>query len=171
MADGELNIFEEEFWSINKVLENLLETTSAKCLLLIDKVGQLITSVGDVSNIDVPSFATLSAADFAATSQLASIIGENEFSTLFHQGEKENIFIFLDDADVLFNSFLVYELAALRKYVEPQLQSIKIDSPYYNEARRLLSLSSCFYHLTCPKSIPPTSILREFIGGSYFYKY
>ena len=93
MGDNEINIFEEEFWSINKVLEALLESTSARCLLLIDKAGQLITSVGDVSQIDIPSFATLSAADFAATSQLASIIGESEFATLFHQGVKENIYV------------------------------------------------------------------------------
>ncbi len=88
-----MNIFEEEFWSINESLNKLLTTTNANSVLLIDRAGQLITSAGDTQNLDVSSFSSLSAADFAATSQLATLIGEKEFSTLFHQGENENIFI------------------------------------------------------------------------------
>ena len=88
-----MNIFEEEFWSINESLNKLLTTTNANSVLLIDKAGQLITSAGNTQNIDVSSFSSLSAADFAATSQLATLIGEKEFSTLFHQGENENIYI------------------------------------------------------------------------------
>ena len=60
------------------------------------------------------------------------------------RGERENIFIFLDDADALFNSSLVYEMAALKSFVEPQLKAIGRDSPYYVEARRLLNFTSCF---------------------------
>lgn len=90
-----INIFEEDFWSINDALTRLLQGTHAKTILLIDREGQLITSSGDTSKMDTSSFATLSAADFAATSQLASLIGEKEFSTLFHQGEKENIYVSL----------------------------------------------------------------------------
>lgn len=93
MGTDELNIFEEEFWKINQVLEKLLTDTNARAVLLIDRAGQLITSVGDTSNLDVPSFATLSAADFAATAQLALLIGEKAFSTLFHQGENQSIYI------------------------------------------------------------------------------
>ena len=90
-----INIFEEDFWSISDALTRLLQGTHAKTILLIDREGQLITSSGDTSKMDTSSFATLSAADFAATSQLASLIGEKEFSTLFHQGEKENIYVSL----------------------------------------------------------------------------
>ncbi len=93
MGTDELNIFEEEFWKINQVLEKLLTETNSRAVLLIDRAGQLITSVGDTSTLDVPSFATLSAADFAATAQLALLIGENAFSTLFHQGENQSIYI------------------------------------------------------------------------------
>jgi len=93
LGTDELNIFEEEFWKINQVLEKLLTETNARAVLLIDRAGQLITSVGDTSTLDVPSFATLSAADFAATAQLALLIGENAFSTLFHQGENQSIYI------------------------------------------------------------------------------
>jgi len=93
LGTDELNIFEEEFWKINQVLEKLLRETNARAVLLIDRAGQLITSVGDTSTLDVPSFATLSAADFAATAQLALLIGENAFSTLFHQGKNQSIYI------------------------------------------------------------------------------
>lgn len=92
MQEG-ISIFEEDFWAINEALNRLLQGTNARTVLLIDKAGQLITSSGDVTNLDTSSFATLSAADFAATGQLASLIGEREFSTLFHQGEKENIYV------------------------------------------------------------------------------
>ena len=94
MQEG-INIFEEDFWAITDALNRLLRGTNARAILLIDKAGQLITSTGDISGLDTSSFATLSAADFAATSQLASLIGEKEFSTLFHQGEKENIYVCL----------------------------------------------------------------------------
>jgi predicted regulator of Ras-like GTPase activity (Roadblock/LC7/MglB family) len=94
MREG-INIFEEDFWAITDILNRLLQGTNARTILLIDKAGQLITSAGDTAKIDVSSFATLSAADFAATSQLASLIGEKEFSTLFHQGEKENLYVCL----------------------------------------------------------------------------
>lgn len=94
MREG-ISFFEEDFWAINDALNRLLQGTNARTILLIDKAGQLITSSGDTTGLDTSSFATLSAADFAATSQLASLIGEKEFSTLFHQGEKENLYVCL----------------------------------------------------------------------------
>lgn len=94
MAES-ISFFEEDFWAINDALNRLLQGTNARTILLIDKAGQLITSSGDTTSLDTSSFATLSAADFAATSQLASLIGEKEFSTLFHQGEKENLYVCL----------------------------------------------------------------------------
>ncbi|KPJ60146.1 MAG: hypothetical protein AMJ46_07360 [Latescibacteria bacterium DG_63] len=90
-----LNIFEEDFWAINETLSGLLTSANVLTALLIDRAGQLITSAGDTSKIDMASFASLSAADYAATSQLATLIGEREFKTLFHQGEAENIYVSL----------------------------------------------------------------------------
>ena len=87
------NIFEKDFWSITEELNSLIKSANVKAAMLIDKAGQVITSSGDTETFDLSSFATLSAADFAATSQLASIIGEKEFAHLYHQGEKENIYI------------------------------------------------------------------------------
>ncbi|HBE73493.1 MAG TPA: dynein regulation protein LC7 [candidate division Zixibacteria bacterium] len=88
-----VNVFEDDFWAINEKLNQLLKSTNALAVLLIDKAGQLITTAGDISQLDTTSFASLSAADFAATSQLALLVGEREFATLFHQGEKQNIYV------------------------------------------------------------------------------
>lgn len=87
------SIFEDDYQSIYKNLDMLLRSTNANSVFLIDRAGQLITSIGNTLNVDIASFCSLSAADFAATSQLASLIGETEFSTLFHQGERRNIYI------------------------------------------------------------------------------
>lgn len=78
---------------INNSLNRLLTSTNATALLLVDKAGQMITSVGNTTNVDLVSFGSLAAADFAATSQLALLIGEDEFTELFHQGKQENIYI------------------------------------------------------------------------------
>lgn len=88
-----VNIFEQDFWEINESLEALRKESNAESVLLIDKAGQLITSAGDISAMDMSAFASLSAADFAATSQLAMLIGEAEFSTLFHQGKTLSLYV------------------------------------------------------------------------------
>jgi len=96
-----VNVFEDDFWAINEKLNQLLKSTNALSVLLIDKAGQLITTAGDISQLDTTSFASLSAADFAATSQLAMLVGEKEFATLFHQGEKQNIYVASIEARVM----------------------------------------------------------------------
>ncbi len=83
------------------------------------------------------------------------------------KGEEENIYPFQEDADAMFNSALIYELAVLKTYIEPILKKIKADQKEFYEARRLLNLLSYFLPVT-PDEVPPTSILREFIGGSSF---
>lgn len=83
------------------------------------------------------------------------------------KGERENIFPFQEQADVMFNSALVYELAVLKVYVEPLLFGIERDCPEYLEAKRLLKLLD--YFLPMPADgIPNNSLLREFVGGSCF---
>jgi predicted regulator of Ras-like GTPase activity (Roadblock/LC7/MglB family) len=96
-----VNVFEDDFWAISEKLNELLKNTNSQAVLLIDKAGQLITTAGDVSQLDTTSFASLSAADFAATSQLAMLVGEKEFATLFHQGEKQNIYVASIEARVM----------------------------------------------------------------------
>ena len=83
------------------------------------------------------------------------------------KGEEENIFPFQEEADVMFNSVLIYELAALKQYAEPILYSIQKDEPEYYEAKRLLKFLG--YFLSIPTdSLPNNSIAREFVGGSCF---
>ena len=83
------------------------------------------------------------------------------------RGEEKNIFPYQEEADVMFNSALVYELAVLKNYAEPLLRSIDSSEPEYSEALRLLNFLFHFLGVM-PDEVPPTSILREFIGGSSF---
>jgi len=83
------------------------------------------------------------------------------------RGEVNYIFPYQKDADLFFNSALVYELAVLKRYAEPILLRISTEYPEYSEARRLLKFLSYFHDIP-PDNIPFTSILREFIGASGF---
>ena len=83
------------------------------------------------------------------------------------RGEEENIFPFQEEADVMFNSCLLYELAALKVYAEPLLYGIGPDEPEYFEARRLLKFLGYFLGIPS-ESLPNNSIAREFVGGSCF---
>jgi len=82
------------------------------------------------------------------------------------RGEKKNIFPYQEEADIIFNSACVYELAVLKKYAKPLLEEIKNDDEAYIEANRLLKFLQYFIELEDTSDIPSTSILREFIGGS-----
>ncbi|WP_320164256.1 nucleoside kinase [uncultured Trichococcus sp.] len=84
------------------------------------------------------------------------------------RGEYQNIFKFQEEADVMFNSSMLYEMNALRPFAEKALQKIPVDSPYYDTRERLLNLLSFFEPLDVSK-VPFNSILREFIGGSIYY--
>jgi uridine kinase len=83
------------------------------------------------------------------------------------QGEEKHIFPFQEEADTMFNSALLYELAVLKPFAEPILLEVQANQPEYAEAVRLLDFFSYFKPLK-PTEIPPTSILREFLGGSSF---
>jgi len=83
------------------------------------------------------------------------------------RGEEKNIFPFQENADVMFNSATLYELAVLKKYAEPILKQVPENRPEYTEAMRLLKFLSYFKPID-DEEIPPTSLLREFLGGSSF---
>lgn len=85
------------------------------------------------------------------------------------KGEELNIYPYQENADVMFNSALIYELAVLKNCAVPLLEEIKKDNPYYYEAQRLLEVLDCFKNMPSD-DIPKTSILREFIGGSVYRK-
>lgn len=86
------------------------------------------------------------------------------------RGEEKNIFVYQEEADVMFNSTLVYELCVLKKYALEELDKIDPDSPVYILASRLKSFLGFFKEID-KDYVPTNSILREFIGGSDFYKY
>lgn len=83
------------------------------------------------------------------------------------RGEEQNIFPFQEEADVMFNSALIYELSVIKPYVEPLLFAIPRDAAEYQEAKRLLKFLDYFLGVSS-ENIPNNSILREFVGGSCF---
>lgn len=86
------------------------------------------------------------------------------------RGEERNIFVFQEEADVMFNSTIVYELCVLKRFALAELSKIQPDSPVYYEANKLKTFLSFFKEVDTAL-VPENSILREFIGGSCFYKY
>jgi predicted regulator of Ras-like GTPase activity (Roadblock/LC7/MglB family) len=88
-----LVVYEEEFQRISSVLARLWVDANAKIVFLVDKNGQQIASKGDLEKVDATSLASLTAGNVAATDGLAKLIGEKEFSILFHEGERDNIHI------------------------------------------------------------------------------
>ncbi len=88
-----LVMYEEEFQAIKLLLNTLRMDASAKIVFLVDKNGQQIADAGEVDLIDTTSLASLTAGNVAATDGLAKLIGEKEFSILFHEGRKDNIHI------------------------------------------------------------------------------
>lgn len=86
------------------------------------------------------------------------------------RGEDRNIFIFQEDADAMFNSALIYELAVLKKYALAELYKIQPNSSVYDEARRLINFLHYFKEVD-KDFVPTNSLVREFTGGSCFYQY
>ena len=84
---------EDDFGAITTALEQFLRECNARCALLVDRTGHLVATVGERPNFDPTAFSTLAAADFSANDQLAKLIGEKDFKALFHQGEKESMYL------------------------------------------------------------------------------
>ena len=95
MAAPDIVMYEEEFNQIKQVIAKLRIDANAKVVFLVDKNGQQIACHGDMRGVDATSLASLTAGNVAATDGLAKLIGEKEFSILFHEGERDNIHISL----------------------------------------------------------------------------
>jgi predicted regulator of Ras-like GTPase activity (Roadblock/LC7/MglB family) len=89
--DDSLIIYEEEIEKINSILGKMIKGAEAKCALLVDKNGHLITRQGFTHSLDTTALAALLAGSFASTKEIARLVGESEFSVLFHQGKKDHI--------------------------------------------------------------------------------
>ena len=149
---------------------------------LNDRLSQLIPPehkfkiyISALTQLNIDEHNPLSATDERLIRRIvrdARTRGTNAMETIamwpsVRKGERENIFPFQEQADVMFNSALVYELAVLKVYAEPLLFGIERDCPEYLEAKRLLKLLD--YFLPMPADgIPNNSLLREFVGGSCF---
>jgi predicted regulator of Ras-like GTPase activity (Roadblock/LC7/MglB family) len=88
-------MYEEEYEQIKEILSRLQGDSNSKIVFLVDKNGQQIAAHGDMKGVDATSLASLTAGNVAATDGLAKLIGEKEFSILFHEGERDNIHISL----------------------------------------------------------------------------
>ncbi len=95
MIGSDLVMYEEEFQKIDSELQKLHQQSNAKVVFLVDKNGQLIASAGETHDIDTTSLASLTAGNIAATGGIARLLGEKEFTILFHEGERDNIHISL----------------------------------------------------------------------------
>ena len=93
MAAPDLVMYEEEYQQIKEILSRLQVDSNSKIVFLVDKNGQQIAAQGDMKGVEATSLASLTAGNVAATDGLAKLIGEKEFSILFHEGEKDNIHI------------------------------------------------------------------------------
>ena len=149
---------------------------------LNDKLSQLIPPehkfkiyISALTQLNIDEHNPLSTTDERLIRRIvrdARTRGTNAMETIamwpsVRKGERENIFPFQEQADVMFNSALVYELAVLKVYAEPLLFGIERECPEYLEAKRLLKLLD--YFLPMPADgIPNNSLLREFVGGSCF---
>ena len=87
MINADLVMYEDEFEKIDGELKKLCQQANAKITFLVDKNGQLIASAGDTHDIDTTALASLTAGNIAATGGIARLLGEKEFSILFHEGE------------------------------------------------------------------------------------
>ncbi len=95
MKQEDLVIYEEQIEKIEEALKRLIKDAQAKCVLLVDKDGHLITRQGFTQSLDTTALAALLAGSFASTREIARLVGEPEFSVLFHQGKKDHIHITL----------------------------------------------------------------------------
>ena len=101
MVRTNFKVFEEDYWAINTILQELLKNSNSTSVLLLDKTGQLISSLGEPPQFDMHSFASLCAADFEANAQLAVLIGEKDFSTLYHQGSNESMYLARVESNII----------------------------------------------------------------------
>ncbi len=95
MSQEQQVLYEDQIQRIDQVLTRVIKEAEAKCALLVDKDGHLITRQGFTHTLDTTALAALLAGSFASTREIARLVGEPEFSVLFHQGKKDHIHISL----------------------------------------------------------------------------
>jgi predicted regulator of Ras-like GTPase activity (Roadblock/LC7/MglB family) len=151
LREDRLVFYREEIARIDVVLKELIKLSGATCTLLIDKDGHLVSRTGTMKDFDLDTIAALVAGSFAATREMARVLGEDEFSVLFHQGVKGSIqlslvgertilaVIFNDQTTVgmvrLYTLEASNKLAELFKTLEGRSRTASVDlSPDYAES-------------------------------------
>ena len=152
-----------------------IHSLNDKLTSTIPKENKFKVYLSDLTVLNIDDYNQISTTD---TRLIRRIVRDNNFrnysalDTLkrwnsVNRGEERNIFPFQEEADVMFNSSLVYELTALAKYAKPLLEEINHSEKEYGEAKRLSTLLGYFEPIN-EDIIPNNSIIREFIGGSIF---
>ncbi len=90
---GTWSLGESDYHKITEHLNALLKESNSRCALVVDRTGQLLANAGEQLSFDTTAFASLTAADFSANDQLAKMIGEPEFASLFHLVERESMYL------------------------------------------------------------------------------
>ena len=147
MCAADFVLYEEEFKHLEEALRRLRQEANAKAVFLIDKNGQQIASAGEIEQFDTTSLASLTAGNVAATDGLAKLIGEREFSILFHEGEHDNLHINVIGGIVilvvLFDERSSLGLVRLRvKKASAELGTVVEEIVLRAEARRASALGS-----------------------------
>ena len=91
IREKRLVFYKDDIDRINEVLKEFLQLSDSKCNMLIDKEGHMVTKAGSTDDFDMQAVAALVAGSYAATREMARLLGEDEFSVLFHQGRRDNI--------------------------------------------------------------------------------
>ena len=142
----------------------------------IPKENKFKIYISDLTVLNVDYYNRISTTDTRLIRRIVRDYNYRSYSALdtisrwpsVNKGENKNIFPYQEEADAMFNSSLVYELAVLAKYAIPLLKQIDKDKKEYSEAKRLISFLEYFKKIEDENVIPNNSILREFIGGSVF---
>lgn len=129
MYNAQMVIYEAEHRRLTEICEKLLRDSMARSVFLVDKIGQLITACGHTSNVDTTSLASLVAGATAATGGLAKLLGEEEFPSHYHQGERDSLYIALIGEQliltIIFDNRSTEGLVRLRvKRAESELEQV-----------------------------------------------
>jgi uridine kinase len=146
-----------------------------KLTSLIPKENKFKVYISDLTVLNIDYYNRISTTDTRLIRRMVRDYNFRGYTALHtlkmwssvNRGENKNIFPYQEEADVMFNSSIVYELAVLKKYALPLLEEITDEAPEYSEARRLINLLK-YFDTVEPDWIPNNSLLREFIGGSIY---
>ena len=146
-----------------------------KLTSLIPKEDKFKIYISDLTVLNIDYYNRISTTDTRLIRRIVRDYQFRSYSALHtlkmwysvNRGEQKNIFPFQEEADVMFNSSIVYELAVLKDYAIPLLEEVTPDEPEYSEARRLIVMLKYFDSMSGEK-IPNNSLIKEFIGGSIY---